>query len=116
MPRDDLLFFEIDLARTLEAQQGKLKDTIESFDAKRLLDSPVDDLVKYFADTATVEPLTLDEGAITVEQAEAQYDVTGDHRYMSLPGQRRHMIPATRTSFFVPFTGDRELFRCRPSS
>src|SRR5258705_9667658 len=110
MPRDDLLFSEIDLARTLEAQQRKLKETIESFDAKRLLNSPVDDLVKYFADTTTVEQLTLDEGAITVEQEEAQYDVTDDYRYMSLPGGGRHMIPATRTSFFMPFTGDRELF------
>ena len=34
MPRDDLLFSEIDLASTLEAQQRKLKETIESFDAK----------------------------------------------------------------------------------
>src|SRR5207248_9689313 len=46
-----------------------------------------------------------------------EYDVSNDYRYVSFPGeQRRRTIPATRISFFVPFTGEEDLFRCRPSN
>jgi hypothetical protein len=112
----DLLFSSIDLAGTLENAQRKMKEAVEAYDANKLLNTPVDDLVAYFADSATIEPLVLDESGITISQEEAQYDVTHDYRYMHFPGEERRTVPATRTSFFVPFTGERELFRCRGST
>lgn len=112
----DLLFSTIDLARTLENRQAKMKEAVETYDAKKLLNTSVDDLVAYFVDNATADPVVLDEAAITISQEEAEYDVTHDYRYMSFPGDGPRSIPATRTSFFVPFAGERELFRCRAST
>jgi hypothetical protein len=112
----DVLFSNIDLAGTLEKAQQKMKEAVETYDANKLLNTSADDLVAYFADNASIDQLVLNEAGTTISQEEAQYDVTHDYRYAGFPGEGRRTVPATRTSFFVPFTGERDLFRCRAST
>lgn len=114
--RDDLLFYGQDLGEVGRQQQDAVAREIEQYDENKLLNTPPEDLSSYLLEKYRIEPLFLDEAAIQTDTAETKYDTQGDFRYMAFPGERSAVIPATRTSFFVPFTGDAVLFRCKPST
>jgi hypothetical protein len=113
---DEALFNDGDLYGTLQNQQRGLSAEVEGYDGNRLLNTPVDDLARYFADKLAVEPLELLEQEISAEQQETTLDIdrVRDGRFMY--GRNQSRVAATRFTFFVPFTGDATLFRLRPSS
>lgn len=91
-------------------------DEIVGIEANRPLNTSVDDLVAYFVEKYTIEAPQLNEDNISVDQKETKIDVSGDpsrsFRNTGLP----IFVPGTQITFFVPFTGDRDLFYGHPSS
>ena len=118
MARDDeSLFSTRDLGALLHGLEEALAKEVESYDANRLLNTPIDDLCSYFVERQRIDPLSLaDDSRITVETGEATIDTRrmpgGRFNY----GDHQPTIPATSFSFFVPFTGAADLFQYRPST
>jgi hypothetical protein len=62
----------------------------------------------------TVEAPTLLEGALSINAEEAEVDVTGDFRSAAFgPGRT---VPGLRVSYYVPYSGDRDMFLCTAST
>jgi hypothetical protein len=112
--QQDLLFYGRDLRQVLEAHLLKTRRTIEEFDANRLLNTNVEDLVAYFVEQAKVEPIALRESEISVDHKEVRVDVTGRFEYAAW-GDERTLVPGAELTLHVPFHGEPDLFRCQPS-
>lgn len=117
MARDDgPLFSKGDLGMLLQNLEEAVRKEVEGYEANRLLNTPIDDLCAYFVEKQHIEPITLDEGQITTDSQEATIDTArlpgGRWSY----GEHQPTIPATAFSYFIPFTGEAQLFQYRPSS
>ena len=99
--RDDFLFSKYDLSDVLRATEKKIFEEIDAIEGNRLLNTSVDDLCDYFEKKYKGEVPQLKENEITVDQQEVK---------------RPPYAAGTAVTFFVPFDGDAELFRCRPST
>jgi len=99
--RDDFLFSKYDLSDVLRATEKKIFEEIDAIEGNRLLNTSVDDLCDYFEQKYKGEVPQLKENEITVDQKEVK---------------RPPYAAGTAVTFFVPFDGDAELFRCRPST
>lgn len=90
-------------------------NAVASMQKDRFLGTTVDTLVEHLAAQYSVSPLQMDEQAIHMDQAEAKIDVTGRFEYGgSLDGRTIHANGHTLT-FYIPFTGDADLWRLRPN-
>jgi hypothetical protein len=69
-------------------------------------------LVKKYA----VDPVVLDEAGTKTAQEEVTIDERDDPYAMVYDRSRPVPAPATKIGFYIPFTGEEELFECRPSS
>lgn len=114
--RDDYLFIQYDLRVTLENHEKKMYSDIDSIDGNRLLNSGIDDLCDYFEQEYKIIPLKLHEDKITVDQHETKIDVSNDPLRVIFDRSRPFHITGTAVTFFIPFEGDQELFKCKPSS
>ena len=104
------LFFDYELRSDLESQERQMYDEIEGIEANRLLNTSVDDLVTYFVGKYKIEAPQLDEDNISIDQKETKVDVSGDPERFFRDTGVPFYIPGTKITFFVPFTGDRNLF------
>jgi hypothetical protein len=118
MGRDDLLFFKADASAVQEHQRKVAETEIAGMDGNRLLNTNVDDLVAYIVEKFRIDVPELDEANMTVDQREAQRDVSGDPRRMAYFMDRGVPVHVTGTEVIVevPFTGDAELFKVRPTT
>lgn len=118
MIRDDaLLFNKGDLGVLLRNLEETVLKDVERYDGNLLLNTPTDDVCAYYLKRHEIEPVELAEDSKITADTQ---DVTVDTR--RLPegrwnyGEHQPTIVATAYSFFVPFTGDAELFNFRPST
>lgn len=88
---------------------------IEAVEANRLLNTSVEDLCDSFEEEYRINVPGIKESEITVEQAEADVDISRDPRRMVFDRSRPLYVRGTAISFSVPFDGDAALFSCRPS-
>ncbi|MCY3019797.1 MAG: hypothetical protein NTW87_12310, partial [Planctomycetota bacterium] len=112
---ENLLFCTNDLRASLEAQGNRMRQAIAKYDGNKLLNSPEDDLVRYFVELGTVQPITLREAEIAVGQQEATIDVSHRFDYVTYD-DRPTYVPATVVALHVPFDGDADLFQFRAST
>ena len=113
MPEE--LFQKYDLSATL-ANQGKvLTDDIGSLGENEVLKTPEQEMVAYLAEKHGINPLTIDESSIQMDYGEVQIDVSRQREYPVFPMMGPSQVTGTQLTFYVPFTGDPELFHCRPS-
>lgn len=110
------LFAQADLRQVIRHQEQKLAEEISEMDGNRLLNTSVEDLVAYFEQEYRIEPIELDEAGITVDQEEAKVDVRGRSEYEVFDRSRPAYVLGTRVNFYVPFKGDAELFKYKPST
>jgi hypothetical protein len=110
------LFSDYDLRGTLDNQLQAIQKEVDATDDDRLLNTSVDDMVTYLLDKYRIDPITLDESAISVDQAETEIDVSGDQGRFIRDRSQPFYIKGTSNKFFVPFSGDQSLFKCRPST
>ena len=110
------LFSDDSLGSVLAGRQQAWSKEIDSLSESQILNTPSEDLCSYFVEKHRVEPIVLDESAIQVDYGEARVDVSRRFEYAIIDRNRPHYVTGTRIVFYVPFEGDRGLFKCRPST
>ena len=112
----DLLFRDYHLGNVLTQQDQKLFNEVASLSEDRVLNTSPEDLCNYLVDKYTIEAAEIDESGINADYGDAQVDISQRFEYAVSDRSHPHYITGTRLTFYVPFTGDPELFKCRPST
>jgi hypothetical protein len=107
--QDDLLFFKADINALTDAQQRNMGGEIQGLDPDRLLNTPVDDLVAYFAQKYRIEVPTLHRDRALLDEPRETYQEVNDYG-------RQIRIPSTLIKLTVPFDGEKDMFYVRPST
>ena len=115
-PRDDVLFCQHSLGDVLRAQEREMFKEIDSMEGNRLLNTSVEDLCDYFEQRYKIEAPKLREDKITVDQNEAQIDVSHDRSRAIFDRSKPFYLKGTSVSFFVPFEGEEDCFKFQPST
>jgi hypothetical protein len=97
-------------------QREELKKEVGEIDGDRLLNTSVEDLVKYLAGKYQITVPALVEDEIVVEQHDTQIDVSRDSMRIIHDRSRPFHVKGTEIQVEVPFTGEAEAFRIHPSS
>lgn len=117
MGRDDHLFFQADSFAVQEHQRKEMDAVIAGMDGNRLLNTNVDDLVSYFAENHRIDVPLLAEANMSVDQRESRRDASGDPSRMAcFTGQGPVHVTGTEVIVEVPFSGDPQMFKVRPST
>ena len=116
--RTDYLFAEGDLGASLTAASEQIPGKIDQVPKDQFLASSEEELVNHFVSTLAVEPLELHEDRMYLEQSETQVDVAGSpDRDWGFPGRSGPLlVPGTEAKISIPFNGDIELWKLRPST
>ncbi len=93
-----------------------MSNEIGSLSEDRVLNTSPEKLCDYFVEKYSIDPLVIDESGIQIDYGDAQVDVSHRFEYAVFDRSRPTYVTGTRISFFVPFSGDAELFKCRPST
>ena len=109
------LFSSRDLSQVLSNRGRSLAREVESLDESRVLGASPEDLCTYLVEKFQVDELHIDEAQVRIDYGDAQIDVSNHFDRFVSDRSRPFYVTGTRITFFVPYTGDRELFSCRPS-
>ena len=90
-----------------------MSNEIGSLSEDRVLNTSPEKLCDYFVEKYSIDPLVIDESGIQIDYGDAQVDVSHRFEYAVFDRSRPTYVTGTRISFFVPFSGDAELFKCR---
>ena len=110
------LFSKASLTDALRGQARKLLSEINSLDENRILHTSEQDLHDYFVEKYRVNALRIDEPNIRVDYDDAKIDVSRRIEYVAFDEPGPVYVIGTRMAFYIPFTGDSELFKLRPST
>lgn len=110
------LFSDADWFSVEQNQLKKMQEEIAAVNGDRLLNTAVDDLARYFESKFKIEVPALVTEEIVVDQREAKIDVRHDPRRWIDDRSRPVYVPGTEVEVEIPFTGDAEVFRVRPTS
>ncbi len=83
--------------------------------AETMFSSDVEAMVSGLTDQFGLQVPELIEGAISLTAEEAQADVTGDILFGAF-GPGPHYAPGMKVTYYVPFSGPKQMFDCKPSS
>jgi hypothetical protein len=115
MRSGDPLFAKYDLYSVLRSTEEALAKAVEQIPGKVLLESDLDALTEPLVEQFTLDvPRLMDEKKYG-EQEEVDVDVSHDFRFMPPLDGRRACVKGFRVRLNVPFEGDEDLFRCKPS-
>lgn len=112
--RSDILFFEYDMFSVLENQRRQVQNEVAGVPEQRLLNTSVEDLVRYFVEKYQLDVPVLDVENAVADQNEATVEVSG-FRYGLDRGETRS-VPGTAVTLEVPFSGDPKMFKVKPST
>ena len=112
----EYLFSDYDLQAVLRNQSEKMVQSINGAEAQVLSGQTTDEIAADFVQQFQLTPPELTEGAISVDVEEAQVDVSGDPNRFFFDHVGPFYVPGIRATYFVPFTGEPDLFKCRPST
>ena len=93
-----------------------MSNEIGSLSEDHVLNTSPEKLCDYFVEKYSINPLVIDESGIQIDYGDAQVDVSHRFEYAVFDRNSPTYITGTRITFFVPFSGDPELFKCRPST
>lgn len=111
----DLLFSEYDLSAVLDAQLGKVRERVLKIEQGRFQATSDDFLAASIASDLVVSPLVLLEEQISVSSRDAKIDVSYDFSRATW-GDGPTYVDGLEVTYHLPFTGDKELLKCRPST
>lgn len=112
----DYLFSEGFVGDALRAQGEKLARAAEAIPSDRALGRSVDELAAELVAEVRVEPLDIDWAAMTATIGDAKVDVSGDWSRGSFVRSGPVHVPGTKVTYHIPFRGERDLFKFRPST
>lgn len=110
------LFSDADWFSVEQNKLIKMQEEIAAVNGDRLLNTAVDDLARYFESKFKIEVPSLVTEEIVVDQREAKIDVRHDPRRWIDDRSRPVYVPGTEVEVEIPFTGDAEVFRVRPTT
>ena len=112
------LFLRSDLDATLQGQNKKATEAIDTCEEQLLLNRSEEDSIREFFNEYGVKPITmLFEQQEIHNDGKEQIDVSNDYSRlgpMMFPG-REHKVEAQYVIVAIPFTGDKALFDCKPA-
>jgi hypothetical protein len=111
----DYLFRKYDLSSVLQNQVGELRNEINQLAENYVLSVSESDLTTYLKDKYSIEPITLGDPFIA-SSGETDIDVSHDPMRGGYGDGRPIFVKGMQVHIKVPFTGDGQLFWCRPSS
>lgn len=111
----DYLFGKYDLSLVLQNQVGEMRNEINQFAENYVLNVSESDLTTYLKGKYSIEPITLGEPFIA-SSGETDIDVSHDPMRGGYGDGRPIFVKGMQVHIKVPFTGDGQLFWCRPSS
>ena len=111
----DELFRKYALSEIIANQGHALANDINSLGENEVMSTSQEDMVTYLVEKHGINPLAIDEPSIQMDYSEVQLDVSRHHEYPILAFTGPRHVTGTRLTFYVPFTGDADLFHCRPS-
>jgi hypothetical protein len=100
----------------MDNNEQKMYAEIDAYNSNRLLNTSTEDLAKYFIDKFSIEPIKILEENICVDQKETKIDATRHPESFFFHDDGPHFVTGTAVILEIPFTGDAELFKCRPST
>ena len=113
----DYLFNQTNAFSLQADRRDSLQKEIAAYDADKLLNSNVNDLVKYFVKEFEFEIPVLLENEMTADQKEARRDVSGDPRRIAYHLNHGPVhVTGTEITIEVPFTGDARIFHIKPNT
>ena len=112
----NFLFRDADLRDVLAGQEEAILKEIGSLKEDRVLNTSPEELYDYFVEKYRIDPPEINEAEIKVDYGDAQIDVSQRFEYAVFDRSRPTYVSGTRITFFVPFSGDPELFKFRPST
>jgi hypothetical protein len=111
---DNALFSKYNGFAVIESQRKQLNDEVASLPEQRLLNTSVEDLVRYLAQKYEIEVPVLIVDEAVADQKEAKVEVRG-FQYGLERGESRSIV-GTVVTLEIPFTGDAQVFNVQPSS
>lgn len=117
MPRAsrDPLFNEAPLRAVLDHQEEAVRNAVDQVPANKMRDGDEAAIVRDLVNRFSITPIQFTEGAISAEAEETQVDVSGSWDRDTMDGGP-YYVPGVRVSYYVPFLGDKELFKYQPST
>ncbi|MDP3662067.1 MAG: hypothetical protein U1D41_10130 [Nitrosomonas sp.] len=113
--RDNLLFYEGNLNNALLARNRNTSEEVNAIPKDQFLSTPEQDLIEHVCAEILIEPLTLYEESMEMEQHETEIDVSG-YKDRNPFGDRGPInVQGIRVVVSVPFTGDPDLWKIRPN-
>lgn len=113
---DDHLFARAHLSDALRAHVEQVPKRVQQIAESVLRAADETELVDELARELSIVPLELDVSRQMMRREEVQVDVTGDPLRMGFPDGRRLLVPGIRVTVSIPFVGDQELWKLRPST
>jgi hypothetical protein len=82
-----------------------------------MLKVDADDLARHLSEKYHIEPIVLHEDRIEIaDSGDTKVDMSGHWEYRRLRDDEPIMVSATFVEFVIPFSGEADLFKYRPSS
>jgi hypothetical protein len=114
-PNAKQLFTQFAFYSVQENRRQQMANAVAEADPELIRTADLDELTKQFTDEFIVEAPVLIEGALSINVEEAQIDVTGDFRFGAF-GSGPTYAPGIRVFYYVPYSGNREMFDCSAST
>ena len=112
----EFLFSDGDLGDAFRQHQQKLQQKVDSIPQDQFLSTPDEILVQHFVAELHIEPLTLYEDRMVMDQQETKVDVSGDFDRALPRNSGPFHVPGIAITISIPYTGDQALWKLRPST
>ena len=110
-----LLFNDYDLMSVLNHQKNQISEVISKIPKDVISGDDLEKIQSVVLQDIEVVPIVLLEEEISVDQTETKIDVSQDFRRAIFDRSNPFYIDGIKVSYYLPFKGDSELFKCRPS-
>lgn len=110
------LFSDGDIFAVVEGRKKQIEEEINGLDRNRILNASIEDLCGYIEEKFRLQTPILHEEQAVADQNEGTVEVYDTWRYARDREDGPLLLTGTIVDLTVPFTGDPELFRVRPST
>ena len=111
-----LLFSEYDLRLILEAQLKRVGERVLAIPKERFEQASDEFLAAEIASVLIVTPLEIVEDEISVSSLDTKVDISQDPNRRIMDRSRPFYRDGIEVTYHVPYRGDEQLLKCRPSS
>ncbi len=111
------LFNQTQLAEIIYDWQQQIKREIESYTVNQLLNSNIYDLTVLLEQKYThLPPKLIEEDICIYSHGDIEIDISGDYNRYIIDRRKPFYVQGTYIEYEIPFTGDADLFKYRPST